>query len=107
MEAEMDSVINVGEVGKTDEELAKEEAAGRARQLAHTVWHTPQLRYLIVDQMDRKELLAALCLDTITVPVVAAKLYRNITWDQYKDFASRHMPVSANSVKFHSWKLNR
>lgn len=90
----MDSGINVGESDKTDEELAKEEAEGRARQLGHTVWHTPQLRHLIVDQLDRKELLVALCLDKTSFPVVAAKLYREIKWDEYEHFSRRHISVS-------------
>jgi hypothetical protein len=61
---------------------------------ATRVWGTPELRSLIIDQMDIDEVRKSLCLSKTTFPDMVRVLYRQFHYKNYAGLYKLSVPVS-------------
>lgn len=100
MDASSGAVSSLPDLDQSDEGVAQ---VPRATKLASEVWSNLEIRHMIVDKMDRKELLAIVSLDRGTFRVVIRRLYRNIRYTDYERFSRRCSSVSDSKNDARKW----
>jgi hypothetical protein len=86
-----------GMTDSTPERALKHVSEGRMGTLAKQIWATPELRRMIVDQMDREDVAVSLCLDSDSFPTMVQKLYHHLHYSVYDEMTRMHISVGRRS----------
>jgi hypothetical protein len=66
---------------------------------AAVVWATPELRSLIINEMEINEVLKSICLSKSTFPDMVRKLYPRFEYHNYPDLHKLAVPVGTHGLE--------